>query len=521
MAVDASMRKLKIPVRFIPYMEKHRIYELFHDLGNELAISRPPDPLKFLKTRLEQAERYRDKRLVIIIAPPFLDRIRLAHLIAVKTGFSVMSRYLCIKNPIDYYSPLILAKGITDQLNESDQKDWILADFPDTAKEAEELIIAGVLPTHTFLFLSEEGNYETEVEVKINKIDTTPSLLMDYDDNLFHLKELYKSSLKIVKIRGRSLEDLADACARLTKQIPSRHAPKLFRVVLLGPRGSRRRTLARLISRQLNVPHVDMEQLINVTRVSASIEGDELRYLDQNGYSYPLRTVFNLLKVRLAKEDCSTRGYVLTNFPTSVEDFVLLDSLETPPNRVIFLDIDETECQERLEDRVVNTHTGTLQSRRRDPMNKETLTHPDDDPCKVESEIRFYKERLGAMKKYCGETAYVVDGRGPINALLERIEGVLMGPAPVAKPRTGSIPRIELSQKSTESLLGHPPPPSRTEVVPMIESAELLRRFSDLKKRVQIRRDSSPTEGGDLIMHELNREFELSLRGGVFTNEDL
>lgn len=29
-AVDASKRPLKIPARFVPYMEKHRIYELFH-----------------------------------------------------------------------------------------------------------------------------------------------------------------------------------------------------------------------------------------------------------------------------------------------------------------------------------------------------------------------------------------------------------------------------------------------------------------------------------------------------------
>lgn len=29
-AVDAGMRPLKIPPRFVPYMEKHRIYELFY-----------------------------------------------------------------------------------------------------------------------------------------------------------------------------------------------------------------------------------------------------------------------------------------------------------------------------------------------------------------------------------------------------------------------------------------------------------------------------------------------------------
>lgn len=30
MAVDQSMRKLKIPSKFLPYLEKHRIYETFY-----------------------------------------------------------------------------------------------------------------------------------------------------------------------------------------------------------------------------------------------------------------------------------------------------------------------------------------------------------------------------------------------------------------------------------------------------------------------------------------------------------
>ncbi|XP_054268816.1 adenylate kinase 8-like [Macrosteles quadrilineatus] len=518
MAVDESMRTLKIPPRFTPYLEKHRIYELFYDLGNELAINRPSDPLLFLKTRLEQVDKWRDKRIIVMITPPSMDRIKLSQLVSAKSGCSILSRYLCVKNPVDHYSPIILAKAVSDTLEESDEKDWIFADFPDTAEEAEELITLGVLPTHTLLLLEDNNNVDEE-EAQTMTLKTSPSVLMDYDNNAYHLKELYKSSLKVVKVKNKSLEDVAEACSILAKKMPCRPAPRLFRVALIGPRGSRRRTLAKLVSKQFNVVHVDMEQLVNAARVADTASGDELRYLDKNGFSYPLKTVFDLLKNRLAKEDCINRGYVLTNFPTSVDDFVLLDSIETPPNRVVFLDVDEAECQKRLENRLVNMHTGSLHYRSDDQSNPENLTHPDDQACKVENEIMFYNERIEAIKDYCGETASIVDARGPINSLLERIEDILMSPAPVTKPRSGNStkkhnePRKSGSEASSGSRRLYTPI-SRTEVVPMIESVELLRRFSELKMIAKGRSDSSSTDDGDLIMRELDKEFERALRGG-------
>lgn len=68
--VDATQRKLQVPARFVPYMEAHRLYELFHDLVQELVIDQPDDHISFLKKTLGRIRQYRDRPRVVLIAPP-------------------------------------------------------------------------------------------------------------------------------------------------------------------------------------------------------------------------------------------------------------------------------------------------------------------------------------------------------------------------------------------------------------------------------------------------------------------
>lgn len=507
MAVDAAMRKLKVPPRFMPYLDKHRIYELFHDLGNQLAMYQPTDPLVFLKQCLSRLDNRRDRRLIVLLTPPYLDTIKLAHLLSVRTGCGIMSRYLAC--PGDFFDPDALAENTKNLVRDSDKDSWILADYPSNVKEAKALIKSGVIPTHAFLVLPDEqeitalscypdGVHQDQYKASENlrSVSTTPSILLELENSLRRLSELFRSSLKTIKTNGKDLEELANACARLTLKLPPRHAPKLFRVVLIGPRGSRRRTVAKILSKKYNLVNLDMDSLIKVGRVMENEQGDEIRWFDDNNSLYPTRIVFNLLKNRLYKPDCLERGYVLVNFPTCLEDFVLLDSMDTPPNRVIFFDIESEECLKRLEDRVVNEYSGRVYSKKTTDksqlLKSQTFTHPDDEACTVAEEIKFYNNRKKALLDYCGNTSWRVDARGPITAVVERVEAILMGPSPATQPRSGKIPtntslkksffkdKSLISYQTTRSKMSYPI--SRIDVVPLIDSVSLMKRYNDLQR---------------------------------------
>lgn len=520
MAVDAAMRKLQVPPRFMPYLEKHRIYELFHELGNELAMFQPEDPLVFLSKCLSRLDKGRDRRLIILMTPPYLDTIKLAHLLSARTGCGIISRYIACLKPGDFFDPDSLAENTANIIRDSDKDGWILADYPSNAKEAKALIKSGVIPTHAFLVLPEEqenpslsyyavGGQDHKDNEKLRSVSTTPSILLEFENSLHRLNELFNSSLRTIKTNGKDLEEIANACARLTLKPPPRHAPKLFRVVLIGPRGSRRRTVAKILNKKYNLVHVDMESLIKVGRVMETKLGDKIRWLDDNNSLYPTGIIFELLKNRLYKPDCLERGYVLTNFPTCLADFVLLDSVDTPPNRVIFLDIDSDECQERIEDRVVNEHSGRLYSKKTAANNhllkSQTHTHPDDEACTVTEEIIFYNKSKKALMDYCGKTSWRVDGRGPITALVERVEAVLMGPSPAAQPRSEKIlPKnslknyllTDISQISDETIKSRMSYPiSRIDIVPLIDSETLMKRYHELQNSPQDQRsDLIPSE---------------------------
>lgn len=49
----------------------------------------------------------------------------------------------------------------------------------------------------------------------------------------------------------------------------------------------------------------------------------------------------------------------MTGYPYTVTDFQFLDSLETPPNRVICLDCDLNVSKERIRYREINVYTGS------------------------------------------------------------------------------------------------------------------------------------------------------------------
>lgn len=67
--IDKCQRKLLFPPRFVPYLEKHRIFELFHELTELLVQERPKDHVKYIKDILPCAAKRRDKPRIVFLAP--------------------------------------------------------------------------------------------------------------------------------------------------------------------------------------------------------------------------------------------------------------------------------------------------------------------------------------------------------------------------------------------------------------------------------------------------------------------
>ncbi|EZA47873.1 Adenylate kinase [Ooceraea biroi] len=392
-------RSLTIPLDFVPYMEKHKLYEFFYELVTQLLIQQPEDPIVFMKQCVQHAIRKRDIPRVILIAPPNFDKMTLAKILQDETGVCPVTlddlRALAsAKNACLYYDANEIAIRMKEILMSGvlHNSGWTLVDIPRNKKEARALQRVGVIPTH-------------EVEAD-----------------------------------SRTMQQLGRDCAALTK-IPKHYgAPSLFRIVLIGPPGSGYHSLAKDISERFNLICVNFNYILRQACLQETAL-DEMRRLCEQRCEQQLKPEIRIeiVKQFVLRSECLKTGWILTGYPKTVEDFKLLDMIPTPPNRVIILEVDIETCRERLLNRRHNTdeseHDFTSTDSFKIDLDYELNFHSENHRNVIEQNLREYKENIESILQYTRNTASVMDATGKRTLVRERLEACLMRPAPSVKSR--------------------------------------------------------------------------------------
>ncbi|CAH1160262.1 unnamed protein product [Phaedon cochleariae] len=436
---DPSKRPLNFPTSHIPYLQKHRIYELFHEIARELVIRKPDDHVLFTKQVLVNAAHSRDIARVVILPSPKVNILEMSKEISRVTKQVVVTQEM-VKQSLksDDFDGLpsdILAKYLAYLVRTENcySSGWIMVDCLRSEADAKSLIQQGIIPTHTLHFIAPFHPDVSELlycEVSARWPETRRVIA--------GLRNVFKGSLREVHLGRRHVAEVVIECVELMR---TRAAVKPItpRVVILGPRGSGKKTQAKIIAQALDVVHVDFEYLICQAWTSSSKIGEQLRACKKDAclHSDLLSQVVNK---RILEEDCLRRGWVLTGYPFTDTDFKYLDSLDTPPNRVIFLECDLNVCKERLRHRKVNVHTGSQTDVKQFPeaeVEKILLTHPKDDLEMIDAELEWYCRNYGPLRKYCGGTASVVNGDQNERWVNECVCAVILKGPLGAPPRRG------------------------------------------------------------------------------------
>src|SRR3989339_945474 len=126
---------------------------------------------------------------------------------------------------------------------------------------------------------------------------------------------------------------------------------KQVQVVFLGAPGSGKGTQASIISKNLNIPHVDTGSMLR----AAVAEGTELGKLAKEkmdlGQLVPPDIVIGIIGERLSKPDCD-KGFMLDGFPRNLIQAQGLDEILVTINKqlthVLNIDVDENILTDRL-----------------------------------------------------------------------------------------------------------------------------------------------------------------------------
>ena len=129
-------------------------------------------------------------------------------------------------------------------------------------------------------------------------------------------------------------------------------------LILLGAPGAGKGTQAELISEKFGIPAISTGQMIREEIASGSELGEQVKSYTSKGELVPDEVVINIIKGRLAKDDCKN-GFILDGFPRTVPQAEALDSMGVEITDVISIEVPDEKIMDRMSGRRVCKKCGS------------------------------------------------------------------------------------------------------------------------------------------------------------------
>lgn len=195
-------------------------------------------------------------------------------------------------------------------------------------------------------------------------------------------------------------------------------------LILLGAPGAGKGTQAEVICRELNIPAVSTGNLIREAVKNGSSLGEKVKSFMDAGQLVPDDVVIEMVKERLANDDCKN-GFILDGFPRTVVQAKALDQMGVRIDRVIDIEVSDEDITRRLSGRRVCESCGASYHIDYKPTKTEgvcnvcggkTVQRKDDHPDTVMARLRVYHEQTEPLKEYYAkqQKLFVVEGQEDI-----------------------------------------------------------------------------------------------------------
>lgn len=117
-----------------------------------------------------------------------------------------------------------------------------------------------------------------------------------------------------------------------------------MKVVFLGGQGSGKSTQAKMLAEKLNLPYIEMGQLLRDKSKDQDEEGQEIHKALAVGNLVPNQITIRALEQRL-KEPDSIDGFILDGYPRNKQQW---DALNTKADKAIYIKVNDEEATQRL-----------------------------------------------------------------------------------------------------------------------------------------------------------------------------
>jgi adenylate kinase len=183
-----------------------------------------------------------------------------------------------------------------------------------------------------------------------------------------------------------------------------------MKIILFGPPGAGKGTQAKVMAKELGLPHISTGDILRGEVKNNTELGKEARGFMDSGKLVPDSLVTEMVKKRMAQDDVKN-GFILDGFPRTETQAKALDALlKTGVDRAIYLMTSEKVVVQRLTGRRVcpkcgnNYHLTNMPPKNDmmcDQCAVELYQRPDDNEATVMNRLKVYlRESEGVLNYY-------------------------------------------------------------------------------------------------------------------------
>jgi adenylate kinase len=189
-----------------------------------------------------------------------------------------------------------------------------------------------------------------------------------------------------------------------------------MKLIVLGPPGAGKGTLAARAVDLLKVPHISTGTIFRAAIAAQSPLGIKVKAIIDAGKLVDDATTVELVKERLARDD-ARKGYILDGFPRTIPQAEALAGFSTV-DRVINFDIPDAVALERLGGRLVCRQCGVNYHKTFKPPTKaavcdqcggEVYTREDDREEAVTKRLEVYRDQTAPLIDYYRGRGLLID----------------------------------------------------------------------------------------------------------------
>ena len=178
-------------------------------------------------------------------------------------------------------------------------------------------------------------------------------------------------------------------------------------IVLLGPPGAGKGTVAALLKKELGVPHISTGDIFRENIKNGTELGKKVESILASGGLVPDEVTIEMVRDRLSKDDTAS-GYILDGFPRTIAQAEALDGIDTIDHVLNFV-LSTEEIIKRLSGRRLCKSTGRIYHIVSNPpkvegIDDETgeplIQRDDDNPEAIRHRLEVYEASTAPLISY-------------------------------------------------------------------------------------------------------------------------